>query len=82
MTKTHRTRLIAADPKARAILAETRDGVLSNTRLEIRPGTRGLFTITIEQIERLPRHKRGITRSVSFVISRAGLDHICGVGAE
>lgn len=81
MIKTHRTRLVATDSKARAILAETRDGVLSNTRLEIRPGARGLFNVTIEQIERLPRHKRGVTRSVSFVISRAGLDHICSVSA-
>jgi hypothetical protein len=77
---THTTRLLRATPPAHAIAAATVDGTISNTRLEVRPGPRGQFTVTIEQVERLPRHKRGITRNVTFVISRAGLDHLCSVG--
>lgn len=79
----HRTSLIKLESlDARAVLAKTTDGILSNTRIEVRPGTRGLFIVTIEQIERLPRHKRGLTHSISFVVSRAGLEHLCSVGGR
>jgi hypothetical protein len=77
---THRTRILKANaPEGRAILAQTLDGVHSNTRFEIAPAGRNLFRVTIEQVERLPRHKRGITRSVTFMMSRAAVDHLFGV---
>lgn len=81
MTTIHTTKIArTAEPGARALLAETIDGTLSNTKIEIAPLHGDLFTVAINQIERLPHHRKGMSRSLSFVIDRAGLDHICGVG--
>lgn len=81
MTTTHKTRLLRqTDPDARVVLTETRDGVISNTRIEIRPAPHSAFHVSINQVEKLPRHKRGLSRSVEFVISREGLAHLRSVG--
>ena len=77
----HRTFTVenSAIPGSRAALMRSEgNGVQVNTRLEVQPGPGGFFIISIDQAERLTRHKRGITRSVSFVISGEGLEHIFG----
>jgi hypothetical protein len=80
MPTIHRTRILKTETAGvRAILAQTLDGVHSNTRFEIAPAGRNLFRVTIEQVERLPRHKRGIARSVTFMMSGEAVEHIFGV---
>ncbi len=82
MPKLHRTRIIRSDDASRrAVQANTSDGILSHTRIELSPAERGYFNIVIDQIEKLPRHKRGISRSLTFTISRAGLEWLAGVEA-
>jgi hypothetical protein len=78
----HHTRVVnnTTDPATRAILTSSQaDGVITNTRFEITPlGTKS-YGVRVEQFERKPRHKRGVSRSLSFIISREGLNHLCGV---
>ena len=78
----HRTHIVAAaDPAARVILTETRtDGSRINMKVEVTALENDRYRLSIDYVEKAPRHKRGRSSSTPFVISRAGLDHIFGTG--
>lgn len=82
MSTIHRTKISRTEPGIRSVVAQSIDGVHSTTAIKARLSLRGQFVVEIEQIERLPRHKRGVSRNVEFTISRAGFEHLCGLGTE
>lgn len=79
----NRTRIInnTPNPDARAVLCRSVNGTETNTRFEVNPTGRGQYEVTIQQFEKNPRNKRGVTRTIKFITTRVGIDHICSVPA-
>lgn len=73
----------AAGTSSRAVICQTTSQDReTDTRIEITPAADGLFKVSIDQRDKRANQKRGASRSSSFFIDSAGLNHICGVDRQ